>query len=39
MELTEKQKIGLEIAIERFKNKEKYTVISGYAGTRQINAC
>ena len=33
MELTEKQKQGLEIAVERFKNKERYTVISGYAGT------
>ena len=33
MELTEKQQEGLNIAIERFKNKEKYTVIAGYAGT------
>ena len=33
MELTTKQAEGLEIAIERFKNKEKYTIISGYAGT------
>lgn len=33
MELTEKQKIGLDIAVQRFLNKEKYTVISGYAGT------
>ena len=33
MELTEKQKRGLEIAVERYKNKQKYTVISGYAGT------
>lgn len=33
MELTEKQKQGLDIAIQRYKNKEKYTVISGYAGT------
>lgn len=32
MELNEKQKQGLQIAIQRFKNKEKYTVISGYAG-------
>lgn len=32
MELTEKQKQGLEIAIERFINHQKYTVISGYAG-------
>lgn len=39
MELTEKQKKGLEIAIERFKNKEKYTIISGYAGTRKDNTC
>lgn len=33
MELTEKQKKGLEIAIERYKNREEYTIISGYAGT------
>lgn len=33
MELTEKQKQGLDIAIKRFENNEKYTVISGYAGT------
>lgn len=28
MELTEKQKEGLTIAIERYKRKEKYTVIA-----------
>ena len=33
MELTIKQQQGLDIAIQRYKNKEKYTVISGYAGT------
>ena len=33
MELTEKQKQGLEIAIKRFHDKEKYTIISEYAGT------
>lgn len=33
MELTEKQKQGLEIAVERYKNRQRYTVISGYAGT------
>ncbi len=33
MELTRKQEEGLKIALERWKNKEKYTVISGYAGT------
>lgn len=33
MELTTKQEAGLKLAIERYKNKEKYTVISGYAGT------
>ena len=37
MELNEKQKQGLDIAINRYKNKERYTVISGYAGTRKIN--
>lgn len=33
MELNEKQKQGLEIAVHRYNNKERYTVISGYAGT------
>ena len=33
MELTVKQAKGLDIAIKRYKNKEKYTTISGYAGT------
>lgn len=33
MILTNKQEQGLKIAIERYKNKEKYCVISGYAGT------
>lgn len=33
MELTKKQEEGLKIAVERHRNKEKYTVISGYAGT------
>lgn len=33
MELNEKQKQGLEIAIQRYNNGERYTVISGYAGT------
>ena len=32
MELTKKQEEGLRIAVERYKAKEKYTVISGYAG-------
>ena len=31
MELTLKQQKGLEIAIQRYKDREKYTVISGYA--------
>lgn len=31
--LTKKQAIGLEIAVQRFYDNEKYTVISGYAGT------
>lgn len=31
MELNEKQKEGLKIAIARFCAKEKYTVIAGYA--------
>lgn len=33
MELTEKQKKGLDIALKRYRNKEKYTLIEGYAGT------
>ena len=33
MELTRKQEEGLKIAVERWKCGEKYTVISGYAGT------
>ena len=33
MILTKKQEEGLKIAVERFKNKEKYTCISGYAGS------
>lgn len=33
MILTAKQEEGLKIAIERFKNREPYTCISGYAGT------
>lgn len=34
MELTEKQKQGLNIAVNRYKQKEHYTVISGYARNR-----
>lgn len=33
MELTNKQEQGLKIALERYKNHEKYTVISGFAGS------
>lgn len=33
MTLTSKQEEGLRIAIERFKNREPYTCISGYAGS------
>lgn len=33
MELTKKQEEGLKIALERYKNKEAYTCIAGYAGT------
>lgn len=33
MELTEKQKQGLDIAVARYEKRQKYTVISGYAGT------
>ena len=33
MKLTKKQEEGLKIAVARHKSREKYTVISGYAGT------
>jgi len=33
MELTNKQEEGLRIALERYKNHEKYVTIAGYAGT------
>ena len=33
MILTDKQQKGLDIAVNRYLNKEKYTIISGYAGT------
>ena len=33
MQLTKGQEQGLKIAVERFRNKEPYTVVSGYAGT------
>lgn len=33
MVLTAKQEQGLRIAVQRYKDGEKYTVISGYAGT------
>lgn len=36
MELNEKQKLGLDIAVNRYKHKEKYTVISGYARNWQV---
>lgn len=31
MELTKKQEAGLKIAVARYHDGEKYTVISGYA--------
>lgn len=31
MILTKKQEEGLKIAVARYRNNEKYTVISGYA--------
>ena len=33
MELTKDQEKGLKIALERYKNKEKYVTICGYAGS------
>ena len=37
MELTQKQQQGLEIAIDRYNRKERYTCIAGYAGTGKSN--
>lgn len=31
MELTRKQEEGLKIAVARYRNHEKFTIISGYA--------
>lgn len=31
MILTKKQEQGLKVAVDRYRNREKYTVISGYA--------
>lgn len=31
MVLNTKQEQGLKVAVERYRNNEKYTVISGYA--------
>jgi len=31
--LTNKQEMGLRIAVERYRNGDKYTVIAGYAGS------
>ena len=33
MVLTNKQELGLRIAVERYRNNNKYTVIAGYAGS------
>ena len=33
MELTNKQQLGLKVAVARYQNGEKYTCISGYAGS------
>lgn len=33
MELTDGQKKGLEIACQRYRNNDPYTVIAGYAGS------
>ena len=33
MELTSKQRIGLDLGVKKYKNKEKFIVISGYAGS------
>ena len=36
MVLTSKQEEGLKIAVQRYKDKEPYTVIAGYAGLKNI---
>lgn len=33
MQLTNKQELGLKIAVQRYKDREPWTVISGYAGS------
>lgn len=33
MELTKRQEEGLKVAVARYKNRERYTCISGYAGS------
>ena len=35
MILNEKQQKGLELAVARYANGQRYTVIAGYAGTRK----
>lgn len=35
MELTKKQKEGLEIALKRYKENYQYTVIAGFARNRE----
>ena len=37
MELNEKQKLGLNIAVDRYKNNEKYTVIARICRYWKIN--
>ena len=37
MELTKKQQEGLDIAVKRYHDREKYTVISGYASLDKKN--
>ena len=36
MQLTKKQEEGLRIAVQRYRNREKCTVISGYAGLTKL---
>ena len=37
MELTKKQKEGLEIALQRYRENYQYTVIAGYARNWKVN--
>lgn len=39
MELTKRQKEGLEIALQRYRENYQYTVIAGFARNRKKYSC